>query len=71
MYKRDLGLTDLDGGVSTFQQRNSQEDALLEDSVAGGVHDEVDDQVGGSLFVQVTLHLRQAHFPTTQPPGTP
>ncbi|TNN81361.1 hypothetical protein EYF80_008417 [Liparis tanakae] len=52
------------------QQCNSQEDAFLENSVTCGVHDEVNDQVRGSLFVQVTLHLRQAHFPTTQPPRT-
>lgn len=64
-------VTDLDGGVSTFQQRNSQEDALLEDAVAGGVHDKVDDQIGGSLFVQVALYLCQAHFPTAQASRTP
>ena len=63
--------TDLDGGVSTFQQCNSEQDAFLEDFVAGGVHDEVDDQVRGSLFVQVTLHFCQRHLPPTQAPGTP
>lgn len=38
-------LSDLDGCVSTFEQRNCQQDALLEDSVASGVHDEVNYQV--------------------------
>lgn len=66
-----ITLSDLDGCVSTFKQRNCQQDALLEDSVARGVHDEVDYQVWGSLLVQVTLDLRQAHFPTAQAPRTP
>lgn len=63
--------SDLDGCVSTFEQCDSQQDALLEDSVACGVHDEVDYEVRGSLLVQVTLNLRQAHFPTAQAPRTP
>lgn len=62
---------DLDGCVSTFEQRYRQQDALLEDSVACGVHDEVDDQVRGPLLVQVTLDLSQAHFPAAQAPRTP
>lgn len=66
-----IRLSDLDGCVSTFEQRYRQQDALLEDSVARGVHDEVDHEVRGSLLVQVTLHLRQAHFPTAQAPRTP
>ncbi|TRY94884.1 hypothetical protein DNTS_032985 [Danionella cerebrum] len=37
-------LTDLDDWVSSFQQSNGQQDALLEDSVTCGVHDEIDDQ---------------------------
>lgn len=63
--------TNLDGGVSTFQQGDGQQDALLEDSVAGGVHDEVDDQIRSSLFVQVTLYLGQAHLSSTQASDTP
>lgn len=59
-------VTHLDGGVSTFQQGDCEEDALLEDSVAGGIHDEVDDQVRRPFFVQVALHLCQAHLPSAQ-----
>lgn len=56
----------LDGGVSTFQQGDGEEDALLEDSVAGGIHDEVNDQIGRSFFIQVALHLCQAHLSSAQ-----
>lgn len=67
----NFGLTDLDSGVSTFQQCNSQEDAFLKDSVTSGVHDEVNNQVRGTLFVQVTLYFCQAHFTPTQAPRSP
>lgn len=69
--QRLIAPSDLDGCVSTFEQCDSQQDAFLEDSVACGVHDEIDYQVRGSLLVQVTLNLRQAHFPTAQAPRTP
>lgn len=34
----------------------------MEYPVTGGIHYEIDDQVGGSLLVQVTLNLSQAHL---------
>lgn len=50
------------GGVASFQEGDGQEDALVEHAVAGRVHYEVDDQVGGPLLVQVALDLGQAHL---------
>lgn len=55
----------LDDGVAPLQQRDGQQDALLEDPVAASVHDEVDDQVRGSFPVQVALDLRQTQLPPT------
>lgn len=34
----------------------------MEHPVTGRVHDEVDDQVGGPLLVEVALDLSQAHL---------
>jgi len=59
----------LDDRVSTLQQSDGQQDALLEDAVAGGVHDEVDDQVGSPFFVQMALDRRQTQLPATADPG--
>ena len=50
------------GGVASFQQGNGQKDALMEHSVTGCVHYEVDDQIGGALLVKVALNLGQAHL---------
>lgn len=36
----------------------------MEDSVAGGIHDEVYDQVGSTFFIQVALDICQAHLPS-------
>lgn len=58
--ERSAGEAHLYDGVSSLEQGDGQQDALLKDAVAGGVHDEVDDEVRGSLSVQVALHLGQA-----------
>lgn len=50
--------------VSSLEQSDGQQDALLKDTVAGGVHDEVDDQVRCSLSVQMTLDLGQTQLPS-------
>lgn len=68
---RDLRITDLNGGVSTFEQSNGQENAFLEDSVTGSVHDEVNNQIRSSFFVQVTLHFCEAHFSSAQAAWAP
>lgn len=60
----------LDGGVASFQKRNGQENALMEHSVTGCVHYEVDDQIGGSLLVEVTLNLSQAHLTPARGAGS-
>lgn len=41
----------------------------MEHAVAGRVHDEVDDQVGGPLLVQVALHVGQAHVSSAHGAG--
>lgn len=51
----------LDGGIAAFQEGDGQENTLMEDPVAGCIHDEVDHQIGGPLLVEVTLDLGQAH----------
>lgn len=55
----------LDDWVPSLQQCDGQQYALLEDPVTGRVHDEVDDEVGGSFFVEVALDLCQTQFPPT------
>lgn len=62
--ERSAGEAHLYDGVSSLEQGDGQQDALLKDAVAGGVHDEVDDEVRGSLSVQVALHLGQAQLPS-------
>lgn len=47
----------LDDRVSTLQQCDGQQYALLEDPVAGSIHDEVNDKVRSPFFVQVALDL--------------
>lgn len=59
----------LDDRVSALQKSDGQQDALLEDAIASGVHDEVNDQIGGSFFVQVALNFSQTQIPSTSNPG--
>lgn len=34
----------------------------MEDSVTGGIHDEIYDQVGCTFFIQMTLDICQTHL---------
>lgn len=52
----------LDHWIPSLQQCDGQQYALLEDPVTGCIHDEVDDQIRGSFFVEVALDLCQTQF---------
>lgn len=58
------------GGVAPFQKGDGQQNALVEHSVTGRVHYEVDDEIGGPLLVEVALNLRQAHLPPAHGAGS-
>lgn len=52
----------LDHWIPPLQQCDGQQYALLEDPVTGCIHDEIDDQIRGSFFVEVALDLCQTQF---------
>lgn len=37
----------------------------MEDSVTGGIHDEIYNQVGRTFFIQMTLNICQTHLTST------
>lgn len=56
--------TYLDDWVSTLQQCNGQQNALLEDPVTGSIHNKINDQIRSPFFVQMALDLCQIQLPS-------
>lgn len=50
--------------VTTFQECNGEKNALMENSIASGIHDEIYDQVRCPFLIEMTLDICQTHFTT-------